>query len=125
MALALKHWAGVSYVCYVHGEDMTGAATSLLHSGARSSVVPTELTTLALSHRIGKIVGVTSRAGGVGKTAIAAGLGIIYGEAVQDSGWCAAVVDQNHDAIRARIIGVDDRYVYLHRRGGWLYRVVK
>jgi hypothetical protein len=37
----------------------------------------------------------------------------------------AAVVDQNHDAIRARIIGFDDRYVYLHRRGGWLYRVVK
>jgi hypothetical protein len=37
----------------------------------------------------------------------------------------AAVVDQNHDAIRARIVGFDDRYVYLHRRGGWLYRVVK
>jgi hypothetical protein len=37
----------------------------------------------------------------------------------------AAVVDQNHDTIKARIIGVDDRYVYLHRRGGWLYRVVK
>src|SRR5436305_10900871 len=52
--------------------SLVGAATSLLHSGARSSVVPTELTTLALSHRTGKIVGVTSRAGGVGKTAIAA-----------------------------------------------------
>ena len=37
----------------------------------------------------------------------------------------ASVVDQNHAAIRARIIGFDDRYVYLHRRGGWLYRVVK
>jgi MinD-like ATPase involved in chromosome partitioning or flagellar assembly len=74
---------------------LIGAATSLLTSGARSSVVPAELTTLALSHQAGKIVGVTSRAGGVGKTAVAAGIGIIYGEAVQDSGWCAAVVDQN------------------------------
>jgi hypothetical protein len=37
----------------------------------------------------------------------------------------AAVVDENHDAIRARIIGFDAQYVYLHRRGGWLYRVVK
>jgi MinD-like ATPase involved in chromosome partitioning or flagellar assembly len=75
--------------------SLIGAATSLLTTGARSSVVPAELTTLALSHQAGKIVGVTSRAGGVGKTAIAAGIGIIYGEAVQDSGWCAAVVDQN------------------------------
>ncbi len=72
-----------------------GRATSLLGSGLRRSWVPDELTTLALSHQTGKIVGVTSRAGGVGKTAIAAALGIIYGEAVQDSGWCAAVVDQN------------------------------
>jgi MinD-like ATPase involved in chromosome partitioning or flagellar assembly len=75
--------------------SLIGAATSLLTSGARSSIVPAELTTLALSHQAGKIVGVTSRAGGVGKTAIAAAIGIIYGEAVQDSGWCAAVVDQN------------------------------
>src|SRR5207302_1273127 len=43
----------------------------------------------------GKVVGVISRAGGVGKTAVAAALGIIYGEAIQDSGWCAAVLDQN------------------------------
>jgi MinD-like ATPase involved in chromosome partitioning or flagellar assembly len=75
--------------------SLIGAATGLLTSGARSSIVPAELTTLALSHQAGKIVGVTSRAGGVGKTAIAAAIGIIYGEAVQDSGWCAAVVDQN------------------------------
>ena len=59
------------------------------------SWLPEELTRLALSHQTGKIVGVTSRAGGVGKTAVAAALGIIYGEAVQESGWCAAVVDQN------------------------------
>jgi hypothetical protein len=37
----------------------------------------------------------------------------------------AAVVDQNHDAIKARIIGFDTQYVYLHRSGGWLYRVAK
>jgi MinD-like ATPase involved in chromosome partitioning or flagellar assembly len=75
--------------------SLVGAATGLLSTGARSSVVPSELTTLALSHQTGKVIGVTSRAGGVGKTAIAAGIGIIYGEAVQDSGWAAAVVDQN------------------------------
>jgi MinD-like ATPase involved in chromosome partitioning or flagellar assembly len=63
--------------------------------GVRRSGVPAELGALALSHQTGKIVGVTSRAGGVGKTAIAAALGIVYGEAVQESGWCAAVIDQN------------------------------
>ncbi|MBO0681729.1 MAG: hypothetical protein J2P45_01125 [Candidatus Dormibacteraeota bacterium] len=62
---------------------------------ARSSVVPAELATLALSHQAGRIVAITSRAGGVGKTTVAAGLGIIYGEAVRDSGWHPAVVDQN------------------------------
>jgi hypothetical protein len=36
-----------------------------------------------------------------------------------------AVVDQNRGTIKARIIGVDEKYVYLHRRGGYLYRVVK
>jgi cellulose biosynthesis protein BcsQ len=61
----------------------------------RRSALPEELTSLALSHQTGKIVGVSSRAGGVGKTAVAAALGIVYGEAVQESGWCAAVVDQN------------------------------
>lgn len=59
------------------------------------SVVPAELSTLALSHQSGRIVAVTSRAGGVGKTTLAAGLGIIYGEAVRESGWHPAVVDQN------------------------------
>jgi MinD-like ATPase involved in chromosome partitioning or flagellar assembly len=57
--------------------------------------LPEELSRLVLSHTTGRIVGVSSRAGGVGKTAVAAALGIIYGEAVQESGWCAAVVDQN------------------------------
>jgi MinD-like ATPase involved in chromosome partitioning or flagellar assembly len=61
----------------------------------RGAWVPEELTRLMLSHTTGRIVGVSSRAGGVGKTAVAAALGIIYGEAVQESGWCAAVVDQN------------------------------
>jgi septum formation inhibitor-activating ATPase MinD len=75
--------------------SVLGRATNLLTTGMRRSWVPEELTRLALSHQSGKIVGVTSRAGGVGKTAIAAAVGIIYGEAVQDSGWCAAVVDQN------------------------------
>jgi phosphatidylinositol alpha-1,6-mannosyltransferase len=28
MALVLRHLAGVHYACYVHGEDLTGAATS-------------------------------------------------------------------------------------------------
>jgi MinD-like ATPase involved in chromosome partitioning or flagellar assembly len=70
-------------------------ATRIVDSGIHGAWMPEELTRLALSHQTGKIVGVTSRAGGVGKTAIAAALGIIYGEAVQDSGWCAAVVDQN------------------------------
>ena len=68
---------------------------SRLTPGAAGSWVPEELARLALSHQTGKIVGVSSRAGGVGKTAVAAALGIIYGEAVQESGWCAAVVDQN------------------------------
>jgi MinD-like ATPase involved in chromosome partitioning or flagellar assembly len=61
----------------------------------RRSPLPEELTRLALAHQTGKIVSVSSRAGGVGKTAVAAALGIVYGEAVQESGWCAAVVDQN------------------------------
>jgi cellulose biosynthesis protein BcsQ len=68
-------------------------ATSMLTP--RGAWLPEELTRLVLSHTQGRIVGVSSRAGGVGKTAVAAALGIIYGEAVQESGWCAAVVDQN------------------------------
>jgi cellulose biosynthesis protein BcsQ len=74
--------------------SLLGRAGSLI-PGVRRSGVPAELGALALSHQTGKIVGVTSRAGGVGKTAIAAALGIVYGEAVQESGWCAAVIDQN------------------------------
>ncbi|HYW24770.1 MAG TPA: hypothetical protein VE953_11450 [Terriglobales bacterium] len=70
-------------------------ATSILSQAPRGAWVPEELTRLVLSHTTGRIVGVSSRAGGVGKTAVAAALGIIYGEAVQESGWCAAVVDQN------------------------------
>jgi MinD-like ATPase involved in chromosome partitioning or flagellar assembly len=70
-------------------------ATSMLSQAPRGAWVPEELTRLILSHTSGRIVGVSSRAGGVGKTAVAAALGIIYGEAVQESGWCAAVVDQN------------------------------
>jgi MinD-like ATPase involved in chromosome partitioning or flagellar assembly len=70
-------------------------ATSMLSQAPRGAWVPEELTRLVLSHTTGRIVGVSSRAGGVGKTAVAAALGIIYGEAVQESGWCAAVVDQN------------------------------
>jgi MinD-like ATPase involved in chromosome partitioning or flagellar assembly len=70
-------------------------ATSMLSQAPRGAWVPEELTRLVLSHTNGRIVGVSSRAGGVGKTAVAAALGIIYGEAVQESGWCAAVVDQN------------------------------
>jgi hypothetical protein len=74
--------------------SMVARATAGLLGGRRSSV-PAELTQLATVHTEGKIVGVISRAGGVGKTAVAAALGIIYGEAIQDSGWCAAVLDQN------------------------------
>jgi MinD-like ATPase involved in chromosome partitioning or flagellar assembly len=70
-------------------------ATSMLSQAPRGAWVPEELSRLVLSHTSGRIVGVSSRAGGVGKTAVAAALGIIYGEAVQESGWCAAVVDQN------------------------------
>jgi MinD-like ATPase involved in chromosome partitioning or flagellar assembly len=70
-------------------------AAGLLNPALRPNWVPAELTGLALAHTTGKIVGVSSRAGGVGKTAIAAALGIVYGEAVQGSGWSAAVVDQN------------------------------
>jgi cellulose biosynthesis protein BcsQ len=61
--------------------------------GGRAAI-PKELTRLALAHDRGKVVGVISRAGGVGKTATAAALGIIFGEAVQN-GWSAAVIDQN------------------------------
>jgi MinD-like ATPase involved in chromosome partitioning or flagellar assembly len=61
------------------------------------SEAPEELSTLALAHTHGKIVGVVSRAGGVGKTAVAAAVGIICGEAVHDSGGSAAVIDQNVD----------------------------
>jgi MinD-like ATPase involved in chromosome partitioning or flagellar assembly len=70
-------------------------ATSMLNQAPKGAGVPEELSRLVLSHTSGRIVGVSSRAGGVGKTAVAAALGIIYGEAVQESGWCAAVVDQN------------------------------
>jgi len=75
--------------------SLVGRAAGLLNPAARPGWVPAELTGLALSHPTGRIVGVTSRAGGVGKTAIAAALGIVYGEAVQGSGGSAAVVDQN------------------------------
>ncbi len=54
-----------------------------------------ELSCLALSHAAGRIVGVSSRAGGVGKTTVASALGMIYDEAVRDSGRRVAVVDQN------------------------------
>lgn len=54
-----------------------------------------ELSSLALSHMAGRIVGVSSRAGGVGKTTVAAALGMIYDEAVRDDGCRVAVVDQN------------------------------
>ena len=74
---------------------LVSRAAGMLRPGGRGQWVPEELTRLALAHPLGTIVCVTSRAGGVGKTAIAAALGIIYGEAVQGSGWCAAVVDQN------------------------------
>jgi len=80
------------------GIDLRGLverATSMLNPAPRGAWVPEELTRLILAHTSGRIVGVSSRAGGVGKTAVAAALGIIYGEAVQESGWCAAVVDQN------------------------------
>jgi hypothetical protein len=70
-------------------------AASVLSASSSRDWVPEELVRLALSNPTGRVVSVGSRAGGVGKTAIAAALGIIYGEAVQDSGWCAAVVDQN------------------------------
>lgn len=70
-------------------------AVGLLNPAPRPGWVPVELTSLALSHTTGRIVGVGSRAGGVGKTAIAAALGIVFGEAVQGSGGSAAVVDQN------------------------------
>ena len=75
--------------------SLVGRATSLLGHAPRGAWVPEELSRLVLAHTTGRIVGVSSRAGGVGKTAVAAALGIIYGEAVQESGWCAAVVDQN------------------------------
>jgi cellulose biosynthesis protein BcsQ len=67
----------------------------LLTGGAAHAGMPPELTTMALSHPMGRIVGVTSRAGGVGKTSVAAAVAVIYGEAVQDGGRSAAVVDQN------------------------------
>ncbi len=54
-----------------------------------------ELSSLALSHPVGQIVGVSSRAGGVGKTTVASALGLIYDEALYDSGCRVAVVDQN------------------------------
>jgi hypothetical protein len=76
-------------------KSMIERATNALSLNPHGAWVPEELTRLALSHPTGRIVGVSSRAGGVGKTAVAAALGIIYGEAVQHSGWCAAVVDQN------------------------------
>ena len=44
------------------------------------------------------------------------------GGSVEPRAW---VVDQNHDEIQARIIGFDERFVYLYRKGGGLYRVVK
>jgi MinD-like ATPase involved in chromosome partitioning or flagellar assembly len=73
--------------------SLLGRAAGFL--SARAPAATRELARLALANRTGRVVGVASRAGGVGKTAVAAALGIIYGEAVQDSGWCAAVIDQN------------------------------
>ncbi len=75
--------------------SLLGRAAGMLGSASREAWLPEELKQLAGSHSLGRIVGVTSRAGGVGKTAIAAALGIVYGEAIQASGWTAAVVDQN------------------------------
>jgi MinD-like ATPase involved in chromosome partitioning or flagellar assembly len=75
--------------------SLVDRAAGMLGSASHGAWLPEELKQLAVSHSLGRIVGVTSRAGGVGKTAIAAALGIVYGEAVQDTGWTAAVVDQN------------------------------
>lgn len=79
----------------LHLRGLVERATNMLSPTPRGAWVPEELSRLVLSHTTGRIVGVSSRAGGVGKTAVAAALGIICGEAVQESGWCAAVVDQN------------------------------
>jgi MinD-like ATPase involved in chromosome partitioning or flagellar assembly len=70
-------------------------AAGALGMGSRRRGVPAELTRLALSHSSGRIVAVSSRAGGVGKTALAAALGLVYDEAIWDSGGRAAVVDQD------------------------------
>jgi MinD-like ATPase involved in chromosome partitioning or flagellar assembly len=75
--------------------SLVGRAAGLYRGRSRDG--RQELSRLALAHSHGKIVGVISRAGGVGKTAVAAAVGIIYGEAVEDSGASVAIVDQNVD----------------------------
>ncbi|HLH67564.1 MAG TPA: hypothetical protein VKY90_00645 [Candidatus Dormibacteraeota bacterium] len=80
------------------GEERHASLRSLAETDpvdqAGDSLVPRELMDLALAHRTGRIVGVTSQGGGVRRTAIAAALGVVYGEAVQESGWYAALVEQ-------------------------------
>ncbi len=86
-----------------HGDRQEGRGLlrSLAGPGAigqaRGPLVPRELVDLALAHHTGRIVGVTSRAGGTRRTAIAAALGVVYGEAVRESGWYAALVEQTGD----------------------------
>ncbi|HZU17784.1 MAG TPA: hypothetical protein VFD01_14440 [Candidatus Dormibacteraeota bacterium] len=65
-----------------------------------------ELAELALAHHTGRIVGVTSPAGGIGTTTVATALGLVYGEAVQESGWYVALLEQTGEAGRWRRLGL-------------------
>ncbi|MGI8562729.1 MAG: hypothetical protein ACR2MZ_04105 [Candidatus Dormibacter sp.] len=72
-----------------------GAALSQLLAGPRWPEIPRDVGDLLLSLSPHAVVAVVSRAGGVGKTAIAAAVAQVAGYALGETTGSAAVVDQN------------------------------
>ncbi|MDQ6900495.1 MAG: hypothetical protein M3072_13490 [Candidatus Dormibacteraeota bacterium] len=72
-----------------------GVALSQLLAGPRWPEIPREVGALLLSLSPHAVVAVVSRAGGVGKTAIAAAVAQVAGYALGETTGSAAVVDQN------------------------------
>ena len=72
-----------------------GLAALLGLAGRRSIDVPREIGDVVLGLRPAPVVAVVSRAGGVGKTAVAAALAQIVGYSIGETTGTAAIVDQN------------------------------
>lgn len=77
------------------GSSGVGAALSQLLAAFRWPEIPHEVADLLLSLSPHALVAVVSRAGGVGKTAVAAAVAQVAGYALGETAGSAAVVDQN------------------------------